>query len=249
MELGLIALIIYVVVFPILTWAIALFQKKVIVRKAEEKILRKKLQKDPPKPVGPRWWKRFKFTLSDKRQLSFSLSLKKGKEAKEEKTPPPGIQRRFVWWGLWFIGLIVAGSTFMVDWKMILWSLLVYLWAFGFAVKSAHKIIKHKEYVVTKIYEIAQPKLGLPLQESAERHVTINVWRDYTKPENVEITVPTNFSDSGEESFLKQFNQVFGRETAWVPDIGKEGDRAQGWDYEEGRVTLRSVPPLPKRAA
>lgn len=255
MTFGLVALIVYVAGFPILTWLIALLHKKVIVRKAEEKIQRKRLQKLPPNPIGPIWWKRFKFTLSDKRQFLFKApSKKKGKASKEEKSPPPGIQRRLLWWILWGVGLALAGLVFVLGGKMILWSFFMYCFAVGFAIKSSHSVVKHQEYVVKKIYEIAQPKLGLPLQDPAGQHVRIRSWRDYTKPEKVEITVPTNFSDSGEEAFLKQFNQVFGRESAWVPDMdGKEVDGKwegpSGWDYEEGKVSLRSVPPLPKRAA
>jgi len=255
MGLGLTALILYVVGFPILTWALALIHRKVIVKRAEEKILRKRLSKKAPDPVGPKWWKRFRFTLGDKRQMIFALG-KGGKKKKEEQAQGPGLQRRWIWWILWFAGLAVAAISLTGEWRMIFWSLLIYAFAFNFAVKSAHKVVKHQEYVVSRIYEIAQPKLGLPAQDPAGSHVTIKGWRDYTKPEGVEIDVPTNFSDSGEESFLKQFNQVFGRESAWVPDSvppGKDADGnaipgRPGWDYEEGKVSLRAVPPLPGRA-
>jgi len=252
MGLGLTALILYVVGFPILTWALALIHRKVIVRRAEEKIQRKRLSKKAPDPVGPKWWKRFKFTLGDKRQFLFSFGKKK-----EEKAKGPGLQRRWIWWGLWFAGLTVSAVTFTGDFRMIFWSLLVYTLAFNFAVKSAHKVVKHQEYVISRIYEIAQPKLGLPIQDPAVNHVRIKDWRDYTKPDKVEIDVPTNFSDSGEEGFLKQFNQVFGRESAWVPDSQppKKGENGKpdtpgqpGWDYDKGLVTLRAVPPLPVNA-
>ena len=255
MGLGLTALILYVVGFPILTWALALIHRKVIVKRAEEKILRKRLSKKAPDPVGPKWWKRFKFTLGDKRQMIFSVG-KAAKKKKEEAAQGPGIQRRWIWWILWFAGLATAAVSLTGDWRMILWSLLVYTLAFNFAVKSSHKVVKHQEYVVSKMFEIAQPKLGLPIQEAPTAHVTVKSWRDYTKPEAVEINVPTNFSDSGEESFLKQFNQVFGRETAWVPDSVPPGEDSEGnptpgrpgWDYEEGKVALRAVPPLPSMA-
>lgn len=251
MDLGLIALIVYVVVFPILTWGLALFHRKVIVRKAEEKIARKRLSKAPPQPIGPKWWKCFKFTLGDRRQLIFAVGKKKEAEAKG-----PGIQRRWVWWILWFAGLGVAAVSFGGDFQWIAWSLLAYIFAFNFAVTSPKKVVKHQSYVISKIYEIAQPKLGLPIQDPPESHVTIKGWRDYTKPIGVEIDVPTNFSDSGEEGFLKQFNQVFGRETAWVADSappskdedGNDIPAKLGWDYENGKVNLRSVPPLPKSA-
>lgn len=251
MTLGLVAMSLYVVGFPILTWLIALLHRKVIVRKAQEKILKKRLSKTPPDPIGPIWWKRFKFTLKDKRQFIFGSGKKK-----EEKAEGAGLQRRLIWWLLWITGLAVSAVTLTGDFKWIGWSLLVYIFAFSFAVNSAHKIVKHQEYVISKIYEIAQPKLGLPMQDPPQKHVTITGWRDYTKPEGVEVSVPTNFSDSGEEGFLKQFNQVFGRETAWVPDSappskdanGNDVPPRAGWDYEKGKVTLRSVPPLPTRA-
>lgn len=255
MGLGLTALILYAIGFPILTWAIALFHKRVIVRRAEEKIAKKRLSKKPPEPVGPKWWRRFKFTLKDRRQLLFSIGSK-GKKKKDEEAKGPGIQRRWVWWILWGTGLALSAVSFGGDLTWILWSLIAYIWAFSFAVRSAHKVVKHQDYVISRIYEIAQPKLGLPIQDPPASHVQITGWRDYTKPEGVVIDVPTNFSDSGEEGFLKQFNQVFGRETAWVPDSqppGKDDDGKDipaklGWDYEEGKVTLRSVPPLPLRA-
>lgn len=251
MGLGLTALILYVIGFPILTWLMALLHRKVIVRRAEEKIARKRLSKKAPDPVGPKWWKRFKFTLGDKRQFIFGSGKKK-----EEQAQGPGLQRRLIWWILWFAGLGLAAVTFTGDFLWIAWSLLAYIFAFNFAVRSAHKVVKHQEYVISRIYEIAQPKLGLPMQDPAEAHVRIQKWRDYTKPESVEIDVPTNFSDAGEEGFLKQFNQVFGRETAWVPDSrppskddkGNDVPGSPGWDYEEGKVTLRAVPPLPTRA-
>lgn len=252
MGLGLTALILYVVGFPILTWVLALVHRKVIVKRAEEKILRKRLSKKAPDPVGPKWWKRFKFTLGDRRQMIFSVG-KAAKKKKEEAGKGAGLQRRLIWWILWFAGLGTSAFALTGEWRAIPWSLLVYVLAFNFAVKSAHKVVKHQEYVISRIYEIAQPKLGLPIQDPPQAHVTIKGWRDYTKPEGVEIDVPTNFSESGEESFLKQFNQVFGRETAWVPDSeppGKDEDGnatpgRPGWDYEVGKVTLRAVPPLP----
>jgi len=252
MTLGLTALILYVIGFPILTWVLALIHKRVFVKRAEEKIIRKRIQgKKAPDPVGPKWWKRFRFTLGDKRQFIFAVGKKK-----QEKAAGPGLQRRWIWWILWFAGLAAAAVTFTGDFRWIFWSLLVYFFAFNFAVKSANKIVKHQEKVISKIYEIAQPKLGLPLQDPATAHVRVQSWRDYLKPDKVEIDVPTNFSESGEESFLKQFNQVFGRESAWVPDNQppKKDDKGNdipgqpGWDYDEGRVTLRSVPPLPVRA-
>lgn len=251
MTLGLTALILYVVGFPIFTWIAALVHKRVIVRKAAEKIAKKRLSKKPPEPVGPRWWKRFKFTLKDRRQFIFAFGKKK-----EEKAQGPSVERRLLWWILWGAGLALSAVTFTGDFRWILWSFLAYIFAFSFAVMSAHKVVKHQEYVVDKIYQIAQPKLGLPIQDSPAAHVRIKGWRDYTKPEGVEIDVPTNFSESGEESFLKQFNQVFGRETAWVPDsnppskdeAGNDIPAKVGWDYEEGKVTLRSVPPLPLKA-
>jgi len=242
MTLGVVALSIYVLGFPILTWALAFLYKRVIVRRAEEKILRKKLSKKPPQPVGPKWWKRFKFTLRDKRQLI----LGRGKK-KEEKASGFGIRRNLLWWILWLGGLGLAAASFTGQWSFIFWSLLAYVVAFSYAVQSAHKVVKKQEYVVGKIYEIAQPKLGLPNQDPAESHVRIIEWRDYVKPDKVEIDVPTNFSSDGEESFMKQFNQVFGRETAWVPD-NKLDEGKMGWDYEEGKVTIRAVPPLPMRA-
>lgn len=251
MTLGLTALILYVVGFPILTWSLALLHRKVIVRKAQEKIVKKRLAKEPPKPIGPKWWKRFKFTLKDKRQFIFGSGKKK-----EEQAKGAGLERRLIWWILWFAGLGLSAVAFGGDWKWILWSLLVYIFAFNFAVVSSNKVVNQQEYVVSKIYEIAQPKLGLPIQDPPEKHVRIKKWREYVAPDSVEIDVPTNFSDAGEEGFLRQFNQVFGRETAWVPDSappskdekGNDVPPRLGWDYEEGKVTLRSVPPLPTRA-
>lgn len=251
--MGLTALILYVIGFPILTWALALFHRKVIVRKAEEKIQRKRLLgKKAPEPVGPRWWKRFRFTLGDKRQFIFAAGKKK-----QEQAQGPGLQRRLIWWLLWGVGLATAAVSFTGDFRWMLWSLLVYIFAFNFAVRSAHKVVKHQEYVLNRMYEIAQPKLSLPTQDPAAAHVRVLEWRDYTKPDKVEIDVPSIFSESGEESFLKQFNQVFGRESAWVPDSkppkkGKDGEPdfpgQLGWDYDKGIVTLRAVPPLPTSA-
>ena len=252
MGLGLTALILYVIGFPILTWALALFHRKVIVRKAEEKIQRKRLSKKPPEPVGPRWWKRFRFTLGDKRQFIFAAGKKK-----QEQAQGPGLQRRLIWWLLWGAGLVAAAVSLTGDFRWILWSLLIYIFAFNFAVRSAHKVVKHQEYVLNRMYEIAQPKLSLPIQDPAAAHVRVLEWRDYTKPDRVEIDVPSIFGESGEEGFLKQFNQVFGRESAWVPDskapkkdekTGETAPGEPGWNYDKGIVTLRAVPPLPSRA-
>lgn len=99
------------------------------------------------------------------------------------------------------------------------------------------------------MFEIAQSKMGLSSEfsENPQQAIRVLEWADPLKPNKVQFDVPTTFGQEGEEGFLRQFNQVFGNETAWVPfDDAENG--VPGWNYEEGTATFRAVPPLPTMA-
>lgn len=255
MEQLIITLSVYLLGYPLVIVAVAAFHKFVIVRKAQERILKKRLQKEPPSPIGPVWTKRLKFTLSDNRDFLFAFG--KNKEAKDN---PPAIKRKLLFWVIWGTGLIVALSNFVFGWQAFVAAFVVFVCSFAFGVLSSKKILEAREKVVSRIYSIAQSYLSLPAGGNPGEYVTVLDWRDHLKPNKVRISFPITVSDSSAEPFLRQFNLVFGRETAWVPDVvlptpkdpnnpkSKEDPGNPGWDYENSVVTLKAVPPLPMRA-
>lgn len=77
-----------------------------------------------------------------------------------------------------------------------------------------------------------------------------------TQPASMVIDFPAKFNDSGEGPFIEALNlQIGARTVEWVakrdvpdPKTGRMVAK-DGWDYNEDKVYLRTMPPLPDRAS
>lgn len=232
----------YALGMPILVRLVCLAHKQVfITRKAKNMPRSRTAQTNLPKPLWPKIKERVRYAVKDTRPLSL------GKK-KEEKSG--GLTNKQAVVGAWAAGLLVAvGAAFMGQWKLIVFSPLLFLVALTIALVTANPIIKGREQIYRKMFEIGKSTLGLSAEYAEQPQAVINIleWRDVLRPSKVRFEVPTTFGADSEESFLRQFNQVFGTETTWVafndPESGKPG-----WNYEEGFVTLKETPPLPTMA-
>lgn len=244
-----VSVLLYLVVFPLIFIGIGALDKQLKNRKLNKKLMGKganknQLFKSAPDPAWSRWKDRLRFTRSDKRQFILSPP----KQNKEPKTLP--FTRRFFYWALRGFGLLIAiiggisgnfGITFV--------SAVVYFGGIVYGYKSADKLMKVREAVVARMFSVARTKLGQSAEYESNPQAVIRIleWRDFIKPQKVEIDIPDSFGEEGTEGFLKQFNQLFGRETAWVPvDNQETGD--SGWDFDKGVLTMGAVPPLPRSA-
>lgn len=208
--------------------------KKVFIDKKLEKMPRNRANAgDLPKPVWPAWSARLKFTFKDGRPIKV------------------GGTHRNVFLGIFAGGLLFTIVTGMgQNWKMLPPAYSIFFGAVTFSMMTAKPVLDIRESIVTRMFEIGASKGLLAGEYSANPQAVVNIktWVDYVKPTKVEFKVRTEFSSMGEESFLQQFNQIFGTETSWVPSDDPEKG-TPGWNYDEGKVTLHSVPPLPNRAS
>ena len=244
-----VAAVFYIIGLPIIFRSFGLIDKQIKNKKLNKQLMGKganknTLMKGAPKPAWPKWRERLKFTRSDKRQFVLS-SPKKGSEP---KTFP--ITRRMAYWLIRAAGLVVAlVGGLMGSFGVIALSIAVFFAGIIYGYKSADKLMKIREAVFTRMFSVAKTKLGQSFEYEANPQAVIRVteWRDFIKPQKVEFDIPDSFGEEGTEAFMKQFNQLFGRETAWVPADNEEtGD--PGWDFDKGVLTIGAVPPLPRQA-
>lgn len=226
---------VYIVVFPILVRLACRAQRKMIVDKAAAS--KKYDPEDMPKSWYPTLKEHLGFAFKDKRPL---------KVGKKEGAGPAN---RIVLLIIWALGLAFFVLAPVVNWWFALVGLLLFLGALIFGIRSANKVVTTRNKIYKRMMDIARSKLGTPQKfaNNPKAVITVTEWRDYVKPQEVRFVVPTTFGMESEEGFLRQFNQVFGSETAWVPKDDPEKGTS-GWDYEEGLVVLRAVPPLPQKA-
>lgn len=245
----LIAVGLYVILFPLLFWGIGLIDKQLKNKKLNKQLMRKganknSLMRGAPEPAWPKWRERLKFTRADKRQFVLS-SPKKGKEP---KTFP--ISRRMAYWLIRAAGLVVAiiGGA-MGNFGIVAIAAIVYFIGIIYGYKSADRLMKAREAIYARMFAVSKTKLGqsVEYENNPQSVIRIVEWRDFIKPQKVEFDIPDSFGEEGAEGFMKQFNQLFGRETAWVPTDNEEtGD--SGWDFDKGVLTIGAVPPLPRSA-
>jgi hypothetical protein len=217
----------------ILTFLVDLAHKKLVIERKMEKARKNKTQpKDLPKRLWPKWKEHISFTLKDSRPSKLPLSNK-------------GLFLAFIGGGL---ALSAIGG--LVNTPII--ALIGYLlWptAIVFSIRTSKPILETRKSVLKRMFEIGASK-GLITSEHSENPtavITVLNWDDFIKPTKVEYKIRTEFSASGQEGFLQQFNQIFGNETAWVPTDDPEKG-TPGWNYDEGKVTINAVPPLPQMA-
>lgn len=240
MTLMIIFALVYLIISPGLVFLIHLLHKRFLIQKKSEKLKKKGIRKpELPKPLWPRIMRHFKFSLSDKRPLTI---------AKKDLR----IQNRFITWGILGLGLALSlWAAYSNQYMNIFYGVLLFYVALTFGLITSKKIIKKRDKIIQKMFDIAQSKLGESKEFSENPNAVVQVleWRDPVTPSKVQFHIPTTFNgESGEEGFLKQFNQAFGSKTAWVPDADLEKG-VSGWNYEDEIVVLREVPPLPQKAA
>jgi hypothetical protein len=247
MEFPLILAGVYIVVMPIVFRLIALAHKKLVTDRKLEKLNKKTPFEDLPQPIWPIWKERISYTIKDKRVLS----LKKQKETKPGEEPNGGIQHRVVFLLIWLTGLLTTFVGTVVNmWQMIVAGFIIFFFAMGFGIAASKSIVEYRKNIVRRMYNLAKVKLGVSAkyENQPEAVVRILEWADPLKPNKVQFSnIPESFPAEGEEGFLRQYNQLFGQETAWVPFVDPETGEG-GWDYAKGVVTLRAVPPLPQYA-
>lgn len=240
--------LVYIIGMPIVYRLLPLVHKKLIIdrKAAKMKGSNRSAMKDLPKPLWPKWSEHIGFTMKDKR----NLVLKKPKKGSNEEPKVSNIQNRQLFFILWAAGLLaVLIGSFMGSWQVMLFGFAFFFVAMHFGVNSAKTLLAARQAVYDRMFSIAKLKLGQSAEytDNPRAVITVLEWNDYVKPQKVELQVPDSFGADGEEGFMRQFNQIFGTETTWVPADDPE-THAPGWNYEEGKVTIYAVPPLPKMA-
>lgn len=249
MNLAISLALVYIIVMPILFRVVpALLHKKLVIERKTAKVKgnNRAAMKDIPKPLWPRWKEPIAFTMKDKRDLV----LKKPKKGSGGEPKTSKIQNRQMFFMLWAGGLLVVIiGAFIVSVELILAGYVLFFVAMSFGINSAKSLLKARQAVYDRMFSIAKLKLGQSAEYTDNPRAVIEVleWNDYVKPQKVELQVPDSFGADGEEGFMRQFNQIFGTETTWVPADDPE-THAPGWNYEEGKVTIYAVPPLPQMA-
>jgi hypothetical protein len=240
----------YLIGLPIVLRLIALAQKKLVVDRAVMRAGNNRAKlKNLPKPIWPKWKERLAFTFKDKRDFAIKKP-KKGGDGKAASEPGGKFQNRQVFWGTYLLGLLVSVvGAFIPLWWLVGAGYVTFFIAIGMGIRLADPVIVARKNVLSRMYAIAKQKLGQSVEYEENPGAIIRVleWADYVKPKKVEFDVPDSFGAEGEEGFLRQYNQIFGTETAWVPSDDPENQKP-GWDYDAGMVTLHAVPPLPQMA-
>lgn len=238
---------IYIVVMPIILALIPFLHKKLIIQKKMNRMAPNERSRYKPNLLGPIWRERLSYTMKDKRDFSLSS----GKKKKDGEPSSSKIQNRQMLFILWAVGLVVVVvGGFLSNWYILAAGYIIFFFAVGFGITVSKDMIEARKRIMTRLFEIANSKLGIGQEYAENPGAVIKVleWSDPLKPAKIEFTVPTTFNaEMGEEGFLRQFNQVFGQETTWVPFDDKETGKP-GWNYEEGIATFYAVPPLPTMA-
>lgn len=246
MELAIILAVVYAIGLPIILRLAAFAHKKLITDKKIEKMQRNKQSaKKQPTVLWHMWKERLKFAFKDKRMVS----KKKPKDGEEPTNG--GLKNNQMLFLIWGIGLILAAVAGITG-KFILLGIaaLTFFISVGFGITTAKSVLEARKNVLARMFEIATTKLGQSAEykNNPSEVIRVTEWNDFIKPNKVEFDVPTAFNaEGGEEGFMKQFNQIFGQETAWIPSDDPE-THEPGWNYEKGMVTIHAVPPLPQMA-
>lgn len=239
MKTALILLGVYLIVFPLLVRLFAALHRKLQVKWALKKTGAKNIAalKDLPRPLWATWKERLGFTFKDTRQLSLP--------AKGEAEPKTlGVDRRSVFFALYALGaLLFVLPAWIGGYKLAIAGFVVFLLSVFFGIFSPRKVLEIRHRKINRMFEVAQLKLGIK-DADATKAVRVEKWDDLIEPRLVRFEIPMSFSSENEEGFLRHFNQFFGTEVAWVADV----DDHKGWDYAEGELWLRTVPPLPTMA-
>lgn len=246
LQLPLILMGVYLVVMPIILRLIPVLHKKMVIQRKMEKMTGPDRARYKPNYLWPIWKERLAYTMKDKRDLTFGKQKKK----KDGEPSSSKIQNRQFLLILFLAGMIIVGvGTFIMNYYVIAAGYITFFFAAGFGITVSKDMIEAQKRLMYKMYEIGNAKLQISAEHAENPGAVIKVleWSAPLKPQKVEFQIPTTFSDDGAEGFMRQFNQVFGTETTWVPYFDKETGKP-GWNYEEGIGTFFAVPPLPQKA-
>lgn len=237
---------IYIIALPIVFRLIAFMQKKLRVDRAIAKAPRNTPPKNLPKPIWQKWKKHIGFTFKDKR--SFAIA----------KKPIGGLTNKLMFIILYLIGLIATIAGFVMGNGMVIVIGITMFWvSIMFAIMSPKKLLQERDKKYQSLFNIAHSHLKMPTEyeDQKENYIKVLEWEEYVKPLKVEFFIPDDFNGDSAEAFLKQFNQKFGSETTWVAsdeeikdEDGKVVGMKPGWNFEENKVTINAVPPLPTMA-
>lgn len=237
----------YLFVMPIIFRLVAFAHRKLLIDQRAQRLRMKgdrQAIKNLPKPLWPKWREHLGFTLKDQRTFTFG----KDKETGEPRTI--NMTRRLAFHLLCAAGFLMSiiGAIF-TSWITILWGLFWFFVAMGFGISSAKPILAERNRLYERMFKIGSKSFHYEAEaaDHPQSKVQVLEWDDYVTPTKVRFEVSDEFSDTGEEGFLRQFNQIFGTQRTWVPSYDEEKDE-HGWDYDEGVVTLYAVPPLPTMA-
>lgn len=174
------------------------------------------------------------------------LAKKEKEEDKKSKPVILPIKRFMVPLFGWVIGLIISiVAGFTGGFTMFLVSAIIYWITLSWTSSMAKGPMERRMTLMSKMAEIAAINMGHDKQRAIERPneiVDVRKWADPLQPVEIVIPIPSTFKSDAEGNFLLGWNQFFGTSYTWVTK-GKKG-----WDYENSRLRLWAVPPLPKKA-
>lgn len=229
----------YVFIMPLCLRLMCVAHTRLFVQRAEIRAMeaRKKGRKvnNIPAPLWGTIRERVGFVFRDSREMTVG-----------KRSVP--VQNRIVFFALWGIGLVsflFAAAT--SQWLVILAGIVFFNIAIIFGTFAPKALLETRKKAITKILNISKSRLSVPGDASSNEVIQVLEWRDFVKPKKVVVHFPDTFSADSSEGFMRQFNQVFGVETTWVP-VNDQENGVPGWDFENSKVTIGEVPPLPTRA-
>lgn len=240
MKLLITLILVYIIALPIILRLIALLHYKLITKKKLE-------SNKSNKEVIILWnsWKEaISYTFKDKQNLQRKVKNKEGKSSYQDLK----LEKRQMFFILWSVGLLLTIISALLNmWNLVFISYIMFFVSIIFAVYSPKKVLAERKKLIEQMYKIASNRLSIPADIPLKEAVKVLEWLDPLTPSKVQFYVPSTFAESGTRSFLEQFNQVFGQESAWVAFDNPENNEP-GWNFKMERATFYSVPPLPKMA-
>lgn len=227
----------YLLGLPIILRLLFVAHTKLIINKAIERAGKSRAaQKKLPKPLWPPFFERLNFVVKDNRSVQIG-----------KKTL--GIQNKQTFLVLWGLGFaLFISKAFINSFIVLLIGTLLFFISMIFANFAPKSLLLTRKKIVESMYNIGKARLSISpeYEDNPSQVVKVLEWVDFVKPQKVEYQIPDTFSEDGAEGFLKLFNQKFGQEQTWVPN--NDPEEGPGWDFENGKLTIYAVPPLPQIA-
>lgn len=236
-----IGLVVYAVLYPILVRLVCVAHTEVFIKRRQMNTPKaRQASLKLPEPIWPKVKQHISFSMKDVRPVAFG----------KKQPNPEGISHKKVIKLIWLAGFIVSGViAYFGEWKFFAIGFAIFCSAIIFSFVTAGPILRKRKEMMTKLFQIAQSTLGVSAEHANNPGAVIQIteWRDILSPQKIVFQIPTTFSESGAEGFFRQFNQVFGQESTWVPFNDMESGKP-GWNFADGVLTIKEVPPLPTSA-